>query len=143
MVDFREHAQRFLYRADHIVHIGFHQEHCAMVVGMLGKLAYDFAAFFPAFLAFVSGMVHPVAVGGKGAGLGYDIGRSEILRMREDFFQIVVAPLAFGLVGMDDVGIGGNAGNRQVVITESIADRRAFRLGDLARPKFHAFEVQV
>ncbi|MNI89586.1 hypothetical protein D3C73_1470040 [compost metagenome] len=63
--------------------------------------------------------------------------------MRKDLFEIAVAALALGGVGMNDIGIGRDAGHRQVVVAEGVADLCAFLRGQLPRAELHVLEMQV
>ncbi len=68
MIDLRKHLHCFLDRTDHIVHIGFEQEYCAMIIGKLREVSDDLAAFFKTFFGLVFRMMNPVGIGVVSAG---------------------------------------------------------------------------
>ena len=139
MVDLGEHPHRLLDRAHHVVDIGLEQEHRAVVVGDLRQLADHLAAVGEAFLGLVLRVMHPVRIGVERAGLGDDVGRAEVPGVADDRLELVEPPLALGWVGMDDVGVAGNAADRQVVVAEGLAHA----LGLLDRDRFRRREVDV
>ncbi len=143
MIDLREHFYGLLDGSDDVVHIGFEQEDRAVVIGMLGDIRDDLAALLEALFRLVLRMMHPVGLGVEGAGFRNDIGRAEMAGVADDFLEVADATLALGLVGVDDVRVAGNAGDRQVVIAEGLADSHALVLGDLAGRKVDVLEVHV
>ena len=65
-----------------------------MVIGFLGELLDHLDAGFVAFLGLVLRIVNPVAVRIVSAGLGNDVGRTEIAGVANDFLQRPDPPAA-------------------------------------------------
>ncbi len=143
MIDLRKHLDGLLDGADDVVHVGFEQEDRAVVIGMLGKIGDDLAALLEALFRLVLRVMHPVGFRVVGAGFRDDIGRAEMTRVTDDFLEIADAAVALGLIGVDDVRVAGDAGDRQVMIAEGLADPDALVLGDLAGRKVNILEVHV
>src|ERR1700733_13568160 len=116
MVDLREHAQRLIDRTDDIVDIGLEQKHSTVVIGNLDKIADHIHAILEALFGLVLGMVHPVAVGRERSGFGDHIGTAEIARVANERLEMIEPALALVLIGMDDIGIAGDATYGQVVL---------------------------
>ncbi len=133
MIDLREHLHGLLDRADDVVDIGFEQEHRAVVIGGLGEVGDHLPALLETLFGLVLLVVDPVGFGVVGAGLGDDVGRAEMAGVADDLLEVADAPVALRLVRVDDVGVAGNAADRQVMVAEGVADLLSLVLGDLAR----------
>ncbi len=143
MVDLGEHLHRLLDRADDVVDVGLEQEHRAVVIGGLGEVGDDLAALLEALLGLVLGVRHPVELGVVGAGLRDHVARAEVAGVADDLLEVADALLALRLVGVDDVGVAGDAADRQVVVAEGVAHLLGLVLGDLAGGQVDVLEVEV
>ncbi len=138
-----EQAQRLVDRADDVVDIGLEQEDGAVVIGGAGQLGDHRAALLVAFLGLVLRVVHPVAVGGEGAGLADDIGAAQVAGVADQRPQMLQLGLSRRRVGVDDVGVAADGADRQVVVAEGLADGPAFLARDRAGGQVHVLEGEV
>ena len=143
MVHLREHAHRLLHRAHDVVHVGLEQEHRAVVVGLLGELRDHLAAGLEPFLGLCSWVAHPLGFSVVGAGLRDDVGRAESAGVADDLLQPIHIGLTMAQVRVDDIGVAGDAGDRQVLGPEGVANGLGLVLGDLPGAEIDVLEVQV
>src|ERR1700722_17408643 len=130
MVDLREHAQRLIDRADDVIDVGLEQKDRTMIVGDLHEVANYVDAILETLFGLVLGMMHPVAFGRERSGLGDHIGAAEIARVTNDRLEVIEPAFALVFVGVADIGIPGNAADRQMMLAKGVANLAAFVLRD-------------
>jgi hypothetical protein len=130
MIDLREHLHGFLNRAD-VVHIGFQQDHRAVVIGFLRQFRDDRAASLKAFL----GVIRP--------GFRDHIRRPQGPRVADAVFQTVHIRLAVRHIGVNDVGIAQDTTDRQIMRAKRIAHFFAVRRRQIAVAQINVIEMRV
>ena len=143
MVDLREHFHRFLDRPHDVVDVGLQEEDGPVIIGRLGEIGDHLAAFLEPFFGLVLLVMHPVRFRIVGARFRDHVAGAETTGVADDLLEIADPLLALGLIGVNDVGVAGDAADGQIVPAKRVA--HFFRLvrRDLAGGEVDVLEMKI